>query len=424
MKKHQPVRLFNFLFTTQSNHPHNAFRERAIRIIVLIATSFFSIFFLFDILINDMQLSALGWYGLIYGIASTILIALHYRKVDLASYCLISGLLLILLDPTAAYWSPGTVVLCLIFTFAFQILITNERIRVGAIFINLGIYTYLVMSASRPSPLMSADYFSAPLTALLAVYTSHGIIIGISHLIRREQQLRDQQELLIEQQRVEILRQFLGHSSHDLRTLLSRISSSLYLAKRKLPETEHSVLNGLTDASDDLQKLVLSMLDMAQLRDDTDLVLTAIPVDKLINRVIDQHQDRIDEKKETIQITSQTTSINILVDEDYIQRALSNVLLNAIIYTPEGGDIKISTCVEKQTVVINISDTGIGISAEQLPLIFDSFYRGDSARNQSTGLNGLGLSISKKIIDLHKGTISVASELGKGSIFTIRLPIA
>lgn len=416
--------LFKFLFTIQSNHPHNVFRERAIRVIVLIATSFFSIFLFFDILINDIHLSALGWYGLTYSIALTILIALHYRNVDLASYCLIPGVLLILLDPTAAYWSPGTVVLGLIFTFAFQTLITNERIRIGAVFINIGIYTYLVMSASRPSPLMSNDYFSSPLTALLAVYMSHGIIIGISHLIRREQQLRDQQELLIEQQRVEILRQFLGHSSHDLRTLLSRISSSLYLAKRKLPETEHKVLDGLTEASEDLEKLVLSMLDMAQLRDNTDLVLTAIPVDPLIKVVVAQHQDRADAKMQTIQVTSQTTLTNILADRDYIMRALSNILLNAIMYTPEGSNIKISTYVEKQSVVIKVSDTGIGISEEQLPLIFDSFYRGDSARNQSTGLNGLGLSISKKIIGLHKGTISVTSELGKGSVFTIRLPIA
>ena len=103
--------------------------------------------------------------------------------------------------------------------------------------------------------------------------------------------------------------------------------------------------------------------------------------------------------------------------------ALSNLVLNAIYYTP-GGEITISTLRDQDRVVICVHDKGIGIAAEDLTHIFERFYRADDARGTQNGGLGLGLTITKTIIDRHAGTLNVQSRLGEGSEFSIRLPIA
>jgi len=387
------------------------------------AVIFFGALMVIDFLTNDAFTVLNFWYLFIFILSSVVYVALAYQRVNLASRLLMLGMFLILIDPTATYWSPGTVLLGIMFTFLFQLLLNNMYERVTAMFINLGIYTYLALSATQPVPLESGDYFASPLTAILTVYMGHFIIIAVVRMIRQQQKLRDQQTLLLEQQRVDILRQFLGHSSHDLRTLLTRISNSIYLAKLKLPPAEQKALSRLEDASQDLEKLVLSMLEMAQLRDETQLELDSVPVDSLIKSVIENERSRADKKSQTIQFNSRTTFAYVCADTHYMHRALGNILQNAILYSPENSQIRISTRTKQSSVVIEISDEGIGIDEEHLPFIFDSFYRADKARNQSTGLNGLGLSIAKKIIELHHGSIAVESEVNVGSEFTIILPM-
>ena len=118
-----------------------------------------------------------------------------------------------------------------------------------------------------------------------------------------------------------------------------------------------------------------------------------------------------------------TATLLVNGDQLKLQQVIYNVIDNAIKYTPRGGEVHCSTAKSGKMAVIRIADTGEGIPAEDLPHIFDRFYRVDKARSRETGGTGLGLSIVKQIVMSHGGTITPESTLGKGTTFTIQLPI-
>ena len=110
-------------------------------------------------------------------------------------------------------------------------------------------------------------------------------------------------------------------------------------------------------------------------------------------------------------------------NKELIARVIINLLTNAIRYNEKGGTVKVSLRATSDAVVLEVADTGIGIRPEDLSQIFDRFYRVDQARSRRAGGSGLGLSISRAIIDAHRGSISCQSEPGKGSTFTVQLPV-
>ena len=113
----------------------------------------------------------------------------------------------------------------------------------------------------------------------------------------------------------------------------------------------------------------------------------------------------------------------MFADPGKLAQVCYNIIENAIKYTPDGGTITVTLARMGRDAVLEISDTGVGIPAEDLPHGFDRFYRGDKARSRDTGGTGLGLSIVQQIIRLHAGSVTVQSELGKGTTFTVQLPV-
>lgn len=113
----------------------------------------------------------------------------------------------------------------------------------------------------------------------------------------------------------------------------------------------------------------------------------------------------------------------VLLDPNKINRVLNNLVRNAIQYTQKGGSIEIKAWRERNEIHIRIKDTGEGIADEDLPLVFDRFYRGEKSRNKQLGGTGLGLAIAKGIVQAHRGTITVNSKKGKGTTFSIKLPL-
>ena len=111
------------------------------------------------------------------------------------------------------------------------------------------------------------------------------------------------------------------------------------------------------------------------------------------------------------------------IDPVRIEQVISNLLTNAIRYTPSGGNISVGVTSEEAGLVITVADTGEGIAAEDLPYIFERFYRSGSSRARKDGGTGLGLAIVKQMVEAHGGKVRVESEAGKGSVFSIFLPL-
>ena len=110
-------------------------------------------------------------------------------------------------------------------------------------------------------------------------------------------------------------------------------------------------------------------------------------------------------------------------DETRLRQIITNLVENSLTNTPKGGTIHIDIQDRAEDMKISITDSGIGISKENLPRIFDQFYRADGSRSSTTGGAGLGLTIVKKLVEAHNGSIDVSSEVGRGTTFTISLPI-
>jgi signal transduction histidine kinase len=108
---------------------------------------------------------------------------------------------------------------------------------------------------------------------------------------------------------------------------------------------------------------------------------------------------------------------------DYLERAVTNLLENAIKYTPEGGRVCLSVAADDEMLRIQVTDNGIGIPADDLPRIFERFYRVDRSRSREMGGTGLGLSIVKHVAHVHGGSVEVSSTPGQGSTFTLKLPL-
>ncbi|MEG0326601.1 MAG: ATP-binding protein, partial [Cellulosilyticaceae bacterium] len=128
-------------------------------------------------------------------------------------------------------------------------------------------------------------------------------------------------------------------------------------------------------------------------------------------------------KKDIKLIYESHKDIFVEIDEMKLTLAISNLIENAIKYTPEGGEVRVILQSDLQDVFITVQDTGIGIAKEEQSRIFERFYRTDKTRNRETGGTGLGLSITYRTVIMHNGSIQVESEEGKGSIFTVQIPL-
>ena len=223
-------------------------------------------------------------------------------------------------------------------------------------------------------------------------------------------------------------RLFVSNVSHELRTPLTSVKSylealdegALYepvapdFIKVSLNETNR-MMRMVTDL------LHLSRIDNATGHLDVELINFTAFITFILNR-FDKMRTQDEEKKYELVRDYPITSVWIEIDTDKITQVIDNILNNAIKYSPDGGKITVSMKTTDDQMILSISDQGLGIPKEDLPKIFDRFYRVDKARSRAQGGTGLGLAIAKEIIKQHNGFIWAKSEYGKGSTFTIVLP--
>lgn len=251
-----------------------------------------------------------------------------------------------------------------------------------------------------------------------------GTITDIRERLQAEQQALD---LMLKARTVEMLKGFLTGVSHDLRTPLSIMNTSLYLLRHKLGEAEsdNRYLDALEKQTVHMQRVVEDMLDMSKLDDDSaELTPIRIDINGLIRDLLVTLENSANTKKQHIIFTPTEGNPFILADQFMLGKVITNVVKNAIQYTPDGGTIHMDTLQTPDSKVkIVIKDSGIGIDPQTLPHIFERFYKGNEARPSGQGGTGLGLSIARRIVEMHGGMIEAESTVGIGSTFTITLPI-
>lgn len=221
------------------------------------------------------------------------------------------------------------------------------------------------------------------------------------------------------------IKQFTADVSHELRTPLAILTGELEVALRsdKTPEEYQSLLISALEEVGRLSKVVRTLLDLS--RAETGQVSIEHHTVNLSGMLEELAEDAVILAEERSISVGSMIEANIMIDGDSVRlhQALLNIVDNAIKYTPSGGDILMRLVREGDRAILRVSDTGVGISKEHLPHIFDRFYRADQARSQDIQGNGLGLSIVKWIIEAHEGTIRAESTPGKGTMITIVLPL-
>lgn len=219
-------------------------------------------------------------------------------------------------------------------------------------------------------------------------------------------------------------RRFLADVSHDLRTPLAimKSESQVLLGGTTTDVKEYKkVIESNLEEIDKISRMVDDLLVIARterLKNDNKkkIALTTL-VEKLIKKM------KVSAKQKDITVTLEpTTTATIEGDEQNIERVFTNILQNAIHYTKEKGSITIGITKDDSYVSVSIQDTGVGIKEEDLPHVFNRFYKAEHSRNDASG-SGLGLSIAKQIVEQHRGTIHISSQIDVGTVVTIRLPL-
>jgi PAS domain S-box-containing protein len=240
-----------------------------------------------------------------------------------------------------------------------------------------------------------------------------------------EHRQADQQaiQLTLEQERGAVLTNFIRDVSHEFANPLSVIKNDLYLITRSDdPEAWQLRLENISAQVFHIERLVEGLMTMSRLDTGVDLLLEPLDVNRLVQTVLDGQTSALQRQRHAV-ITDLNPDLSpVRADQRYLYQALTKLVENAVQYTPPEGTIRVRTYRSGESVIVEISDTGLGIRADDLAHIFDRFFRVDTAHAQRGA--GLGLPIARKVIELHGGQLQVESTPGVGSTFRVFLPIS
>ncbi|MEV6440140.1 HAMP domain-containing sensor histidine kinase [Streptomyces anulatus] len=214
--------------------------------------------------------------------------------------------------------------------------------------------------------------------------------------------------------------------AHELRTPLSNIRGWLEAAQDGLADPDPAFVSSLLEEAvllqhiiDDLQDLAAADAGVLRLHPES------VEIRELLSQVAAAHQARAENAGVTLAVTATATGRTLRADPVRLRQAVGNLVSNAVRHTPEGGRVTLRAYAHEEgdgTVLVEVADTGSGIPPEDLPHVFDRFWRAEKSRSRRTGGSGLGLAIVRKLVEAHGGTVDATSVEGEGSTFVLRLP--
>ena len=279
-----------------------------------------------------------------------------------------------------------------------------------------------VLARKSPSPIslmdqqtrrITADSLSSRLDVTNKRDELGGLATTINDLLARlDNSFRQQQR-------------FVADASHELRTPLAvlRGETEVALAQPRHIDEYTASLNLIKDEAERLSRIVEDLFILARQPFDAPAIMREpVSLDRVVGECARAAQVLAARKDLKLTVNA-SKPLSLIGDDELLQRMILNLLDNAVKYTPAGGEVSLDLVAHNGDARITVRDTGIGIPEKDQPHVFDRFYRVDKARSRAMGGAGLGLSIAHWIAEAHGGTISVESETGKGSTFTVELPI-
>ena len=323
----------------------------------------------------------------------------------------------VLLSRKAAYLQTSLAVIL------FGIIIGGE---------NLGLIKHYHPAGFLPQEVCFLDfrhflgsYFVFLLTLYLTVYVSTTII---RMLREREMELKRANDRLQEQDRIKS--EYVLRVTHDIKGSLGTIKGCLGVVldglTGEISEKTRDMVGRGERRSAALLDFVRSLNELSDMRAAREIEKEPVDLSGLLKRVQEEMAVSIESGGRDFEVSDRMKGRKITANRVLIEELFRHLISNAIGYSPHGGKISIDSGVSagEKAVRVTVSDNGIGMSREDLPRIFEDFYRGKNAAEMVPDGTGLGLSIVKQIVDMHGGTISVSSRTGRGSRFTIELPLA
>ncbi len=230
-----------------------------------------------------------------------------------------------------------------------------------------------------------------------------------------------------ELRRLESLRhEFVANVSHELKTPLSAIKAyaeTLMAGAIYDEQNNKKFLLSIEEQADRLHELILDMLSLARIESQQQAFdIGPVRLVDVVASCLDEHQAAATARQVELVAGDRMPDVQVQADEEGVRQILDNLIDNALKYTPADGKVTVTLREQEGTVVMEVRDTGIGIPEEQLPRVFERFYRVDKARSRELGGTGLGLSIVKHLTQSFGGSVEVESQLGAGTVFVVKLP--